>query len=207
MRNEALDVRLTLLSAAIAGLGVMLCVVLFGSFLGGVTGTDLIVLAAAPALAVAAALILGGRQGLVVLWALLGVLWTIVLCVVLTDSAWVVVEAVWLLPARFASWSFLGFPLALATAFFLHRHRSRPGERNSATVLLVLALWAALMIACAALARHAPDVGTGPGHDPLIAWPLGILVLPGPGLLSWWSIRRLRGRGATALGPFPENQR
>jgi len=201
MKNGTLDLRLALFSASIAGFATMFCVILFGSFLGDLTRGGPIVLAAALALTVAAALILGGRQGLVVLWASLGVMWATVLCVVLTDSAWVVADAVWLLPARFASWSFLGLPLAFATAFFLHGLRPGPGEDEPGPVFLILGFWAALMVGCAALAWYAPDVGGSPASNPLIAWPLGMLVLPAPGLLSWWLIRRLRRCGGTELGP------
>jgi len=64
MKNMTLDLRLALFSAFIAGFATMFCVILFGSFLGDLTRGGPIVLAAALALTVAAALILGGRQGL-----------------------------------------------------------------------------------------------------------------------------------------------
>lgn len=138
--------------------------------------------------AILAALVLGGRRGLTGLWGLMLLLWLSHLARML-EWGFGRARMMGSLPDDFVVWSVLALPLAAATTYLL-RGLSQAPVRGRA-VPAVFATWLVLAAACAWVSGHAPDVGGGPRYDPLVGWPMVLLLPPVPLLLGGWMIRRL----------------
>lgn len=136
-------------------------------------------------------LVLGGRNGLLLLWILALVFWATSLYSAFVEEHWVLVSAAKLFSDRFAFWSGLTFPLAAATALYLRGWRAGPvGVR----AVLVCAAWLVLITNSAYLSHFAPDVGGPPRDLPLNKWMMGIILPFFPVFVCGWVILNLRVR-------------
>lgn len=143
---------------------------------------------------VLAALVLGGRRGLVLLWGLLLAMWTMMFVTELLGKHGGPYFAFRYLPDVFTAWNVLAFPVAAATALLLHR----TGAVRPRALLGVLGAWVVLAVPSAVLSRYAPDVGIGPRDHPLVAWPLNLLLPLAPFVLGGWMMLRVRRRATAA---------
>ncbi|HST63051.1 MAG TPA: hypothetical protein VLK84_30360 [Longimicrobium sp.] len=166
---------------------------------GGSPLLEMAIVAAVLFVLVLGALVLGGRRGLMLLWGLLLVLWTMMFVGALRDQRGGVYHAIYFLPDSFAAWSVFALPVAAATALLLHRtHEARPRA-----LLGVMGVWIVLAVASAIVSRYAPDVGGGPRANPLVAWPLNLLLPVAPFVLGGWMMLRLRRRTRSIPPPAP----
>jgi hypothetical protein len=173
-------------AALIAGVGLPLCRLVLGSHLGELTVPGAAVPAAVVFVVVAVCVWVAGRYGFLLLWALLLIGWVMILAGTLADARREPFTVMVSIPDGFLGWSMMAVPLAFSTAFWARRHRG-----FGRSILLVGALWLALLVANALLARYAPDVGSTPRQDPALVWPVGVSSIAVPFLVSIWFIRWL----------------
>jgi hypothetical protein len=180
-------------SALVAAAGVLMCRLIFGGHLGGLTLAEAAVLAATAFALTAVCARVGGRNGFLLLWVLMLAAWVMVLRGALIEARWIPLSVATLIPERFVVWSMMALPLALATAFFVRG----PGWRGHGAVTGFAAVWLALLAASSFLSRYAVDVGNSPRWDPVLAWPVGVLSVAAAFVFPVWFIRRLRGAAGT----------
>jgi hypothetical protein len=196
-QDEARNAHEVFAAALGAAIGVPLCRLVFGAYLGnpGLATTAVFALAAFVLVGVSAWV--PGWWGFLLLWVLVMGMWLLVLNRILIEARWIPFTVAILLPDRFVAWSVLALPLACATTFSV---RDLVAGRRGVIVAGVVA-WLALLTASAILAQHAPDVGNTPRQNPILAWPVGGLASVAPFLVSGWFLRRLSSRAQPSPRP------
>jgi hypothetical protein len=185
--------------SVIVAVGAALCLLVFSTGHDSPSGAELLVVTMAYFTVVFGAISLGGRHGIMGLWALLLVLWMLVLHYALSVATWDIRGAIQLLPSGFTLWSAFALPLFVATAVFLHGRRLKTIRTAGASA--GLALWVSLLLLSSYLTRFAPDVGLSPRHIPVVIVIVGGFIPPLPIIVSWWSIRRCVSQPTEGTAP------
>lgn len=189
MRLRVIEWRPAVAAAGVAGVGTALCLLLLGSGLGSISGTEVVAIAIAHGALLFGLIVVGGRRGLVWLWIALLVLWVIALHNTLNAARWSAIEAIKALPEPFTSWSVIALPLSAATALFPSSRAADAGDRRATSAAIIA--WLGVLVLSSYLVSFAPDVGHNPRQDPVAMLLTGILLPPLPFVVSWWAIRRL----------------
>lgn len=182
------DVRRVLTAGLVAALSISLWRTVFAGHLGEPTLAEIAVSAALAFAVVVVFAWLGGERGFLLLWILVLAAWLMNLHRALTEADWLPRAVATLIPDRFVAWNAAALPAGLAAMFFLRSWRS-PCRRS---IVAGAAVWLGLLAANSALAQYAPDVGSTPRTEPVLAWPVGVLGFVAPFVLSALFILRLR---------------
>lgn len=195
--------RSALVSSAVTAGTLMLCAIVFSTSIGLARPIEVLGLAVVLFALVFCSLVLGGRKALLLLWVAVVTFWVALLHSEFDAAGWIFARAVRNFPEVFVAWSMLAVPLGAGTAVFLHHSNRKWFLRQP--VSTGCAIWAALLIASAYLARHAPDVGANPRDHPL-SIAISALLVPAALFASSafiWAIAR-DSRRPTSTGVSPE---
>lgn len=189
MRPRVIEWRPAVAAAGLASVGTALCLLLLGSGLGSMTGTEVVAVAVVHGALLFGVVVVGGCRSVVWLWVAMVVLWVVALHNTLNAAQWSTIEAIKALPEPFTAWSVIALPLSAATALFLSSRAADAGDRRPTSAAIIV--WLGLLMLSSYLSDFAPDVGHNPRQNPLGMVLTGISLPPLPFVVSWWAIRRL----------------
>lgn len=196
MRLRVIEWRPAVAAGALAGVGTALCLLLLGSGLRSISGTEVVAVAITHGALLFGLIIVGGCRRVVWLWVALVVLWVIALHNTLNAARWSAIETIKALPESFTAWSVIALPLSAATALFLSSRAADAGGRRATSAAIIV--WLGLLLFSSYLVGFAPDVGRNPRHSPVAMVLTGILLPPLPFVVSWWAIRQVKRANETS---------